>query len=74
MAALYVQRSSFSSSTVDQVAGPVLILRVFLDYLAIRNSFSHPLHADAPANALIDGMSREFEPASLDLSAQIIYE
>jgi hypothetical protein len=74
MAALYVQRSAFGSSTVDQVAGSILIFRIFLDYLTIRNGFSQLLHADAPANALIDGVSGELELPGLDLPADLIYE
>ena len=74
MAALYVQRPSFDRFTVDQVARPVLIVRVFLDSLAMHDSFSNLLHADAPANALIDGVSGELELPGLDLPADLIYK
>jgi hypothetical protein len=73
VAALHVQRFSFSSPTVDQVARPVSILRILFDYLAIGDGVPYLLHTDATENALIDGVFGELELIGLDLPAKIIY-
>lgn len=74
MTALHVQRSSFGSPTVDQVARPVLILRIFFDYFTVGNGLPHFLHVDATENALVDSVLGELELVSLELLAEIIYE
>lgn len=40
----------------------------------MHDRFSNLLHADAPANALIDGVSGELELPGLDLPADLIYK
>jgi hypothetical protein len=69
-----VQRSSFGSPAVDQVAWPVFILRILFYYLATGDGVSYLLHTDATENALIDGVFGELELVGLDLPAQIIYK
>jgi len=74
MAALHVQRSSSGGSAEDQVARPVFVLRVFLDYLTAGDSFPHLSQTDVMSNALINGVFGELEPIGFDLPADIIYD
>jgi hypothetical protein len=74
MAALHVQRSSFGGCAVDQVARPVFILWILLNYLTAGNSFPHLLQTDVTNNALINGVFGELEPIGFNLPADIIYD
>lgn len=74
MTTLHVQRSSSGGSAKDQVARPVFVLRILLDYLTAGNSFPHLLQTDMTDNALINGVFGELELIGFDLPADIIYD
>jgi hypothetical protein len=74
MAALHVQRSSSGGPAVNQVAWPVFVLRVLLDYLTAANSFSDLSQADTTDDALVNGVFGELELIGFDLPAYIVYD
>jgi hypothetical protein len=62
-----VQRSAVSGKAQNETTWAVLVIRVVLDDLTVRERLSQLLNADASQDAVINGVFRKLKITSFDL-------